>query len=168
MKKVREIREAELRLRRALGRAPNREEISAKLERSLAKVDQALQYRLREVSLDHKVGEKRERTVSDFLADERRPTAEDGMIRREDSSLVGLAMRELTEQEKQVVCLRFGLHDGIERTLKQVGQVMKLSRERVRQIEGQAKRRMRRLFARKRAIASAPKAPDHEHTQSGV
>jgi RNA polymerase primary sigma factor len=161
-KKVREIRDAERRLRRTLGRTPNREEISATLERSLAKVDQALQYRLHEVSLDHKVGPERERPVSDYLADDRSPTAEDDLLQREDSSLVSQAMRELTDQEKQVVCFRFGLHDGASRTLKEVGRIMRLSRERVRQIENQAKRRMRRVFSSKRAISSAAKHPCSE------
>jgi len=157
MKKVREIRETEQRLRRSLGRSPDRGEISAKLDRSLSKVDQVLQYSLREVSLDHKVGKEREQTVSDYLADDRLPSAEDDMISREDSDLVALAMRELTDQEKRVVCYRFGLHDGLARTLKEVGGILKISRERVRQIECQAKRRMRKVFSTHRSIRSAPK-----------
>ena len=64
-----------------------------------------------------------------------------------------------TTQEKQVVCHRFGLQDGRSRTLKQVGEIMKISRERVRQIENQAKRRIRKIFNCKRAIQSAPKHP---------
>jgi RNA polymerase primary sigma factor len=159
MKKVREIREAEQRLSRDLGRAPNREEISASLERSLSKVDQALQYSHRELSLDHKVGKERERPISEFLVDDTSPNAEDDLIKREDSSLVSQAMLELTHQEKEVVCHRFGLHDGKSRTLKEVGAIMKISRERVRQIENQAKRRMRRVFASRRAIQSSPKQP---------
>jgi RNA polymerase primary sigma factor len=162
MKKVREIRETEQRLRRTLGRPPNREEISRTLQRSLSKVDQALQYSLSEVSLDHKVGKERERSLADFLADDRAPNAEDDLIQREDSSLVTQAMRELTAQEKEVVCHRFGLLDGAARTLKEVGLIMKISRERVRQIENQAKRRMRKVFASRRAIPSAPKQPQPE------
>jgi len=157
MKKVREIRETEQRLRRTLGRAPDREEISATLERSLSKVDQVLQYNHREVSLDHKVGKEREQSISDFLVDDTSPDAEEDLIRREDSDLVTLAMSELTDQEKQVVCHRFGLHDGISRTLKEVGEIMKISRERVRQIENQAKRRIRKVFSVRRAIQSPPK-----------
>jgi RNA polymerase primary sigma factor len=167
MKKVREIRQVERRLSRDLGRQPNREEISAQLERSLAKVDQALQYNLREVSLDHKVGRDREQTISDYLADDRAPNAEDDLIQREDCSLVSQAMRELTAQEKEVVCYRFGLVDGASRTLKEVGQIMKISRERVRQIENQAKRRMRMVFASRRAIPSSPKHPLYESGSRG-
>jgi len=157
MKKVREIRETEQRLRRTLGRAPDREEISATLERSLAKIDQVLQYNHREVSLDHKVGKEREQPISDFLVDDTSLDAEEDLIRREDSDLVSEAMCELTDQEKEVVCQRFGLHDGQSRTLKQVGEIMKISRERVRQIENQAKRRIRKIFNNRRSIQSPPK-----------
>ena len=152
LKKVREIRETERRLSRRLGRRPDRAEISATLNRSLAKVDQALQFSVREISLDHKVGKDRDHPISDYLVDEQLESAEEDMIRREDSTIVSEAMHELTDQEKEVVCHRFGLLDGSARTLKEVGKLMSISRERVRQIENQAKRRMRKVFATRRAV----------------
>jgi RNA polymerase primary sigma factor len=157
MKKVREIQETEQRLRRRLGRKPERAEISASLERSLSKIDQVLQYNLREVSLEHKVGKDRDQSLSDYLVDDASVSAEDDLIRREDSGIVSEAMRDLTRQEQEVVCHRFGLYDGASRTLKEVGEIMKISRERVRQIENQAKQRLRRAFAARRAIQSPPK-----------
>src|SRR5262245_26744616 len=99
LKKVREIRETEQKLSSKLGRQPAREEISATLSRSLSKIDQALQYTVREVSLDHKVGQDREQSLADFLVDQTSPSAEDDLIRREDSSLVSEAMGQLTRQE---------------------------------------------------------------------
>ena len=159
MKKVREIHETEQRLRRDLGRKPEREEISATLDRSLSKVDQILQYNLREVSLEHRVGKERDQPLSDYLVDDACTSVEDDLIRREDNGIVSQAMRELTRQEQEVVCYRFGLYDGASRTLKEVGEIMKISRERVRQIENQAKERLRRVFAARRAIQSPPKAP---------
>ena len=160
LKKVREIRETEQSLSRSLGRRPDREEISAELDRSVCKVDQALQFSLREISLDHKVGQEREQPISEYLVDESLPSAEDDLIRRESNSLVSWAMRELTTQEKAVVCYRFGLLDGYSRTLKEVGLILKISRERVRQVENQAKRRLRRIFSSMRTIRSSPKSPD--------
>ncbi len=157
LKKVREIRETEGRLRRRLGRQPEREEISESLERSVNKIDQALLYSLREVSLDQKIGREREQSISDYLVDESSPSAEDSLIRREDSSLVDEAMAELSAQERQVVCHRFGLLDGAPRTLKEVGSIMKISRERVRQIENQAKSHLRRIFDARRMIQAPPK-----------
>jgi RNA polymerase primary sigma factor len=159
LKKVREIRQTEQRLSRELGRAPDRQEISDTLERSLSKIDKVLQFSLREVSLDHRVGRTHEQKVSDYLVDENSVNAEDDLIRREHSSLVATAMRALTAQEKAVVCYRFGLADDAPRTLKEVGKLMKISRERVRQIENQAKRRLRKVFAERRSIASPLKPP---------
>jgi RNA polymerase primary sigma factor len=167
MKKVREIRETERSLSRMLGRRPGREEISEKLDRSLSKVDQALQFHLREISLDHKVGRERDQPISDYLVDQSSMNAEDDLIRREDTSLVALALNQLTEQEKRVVGYRFGMYGGGSRTLKQVGEIMNISRERVRQIECQAKARIRKIFDAKRAIKSPPKCPSVlEHSDS--
>ena len=82
-----------------------------------------------------------------------------------DTSLVYRAMRVLTPQEKAVVCYRFGLRDGYSRTLQEVGSILKISRERVRQVENQAKRRLRRVFSGMRTIRSLPKSPGlHGHT----
>ena len=67
MKKVREIRDVEANLSRRLGRRPRRDEISARLERSLAKVDQILQYSLREMSLDDKLGKDRDKPIASKL-----------------------------------------------------------------------------------------------------
>jgi RNA polymerase primary sigma factor len=159
MKKVREIRETEQTLSRRLGRKPDRQEISEQLERSLHKVDQALQFTVREVSLDHRVGKERDQSISEYLVDEESPNAETHLIRREDTSLVAEALRQLNEQEKQVVCYRFGMFEGGTRTLKQVGEIMHISRERVRQIECQAKARLRKIFDARRAIKAPPKSP---------
>ena len=159
MKKVREIRDAENSLRRSLGRKPKREEISERLSKSLSKVEQVLQFHMREVSLDDKVGKERTTPISDYLVDEAHTSAEDDLIHREASSLVGEAMDHLSEQERTVIVMRFGLTGGGSLTLKQIGERMGISRERVRQIECQAKTRLRKVFARKRMVKAPPKQP---------
>jgi RNA polymerase primary sigma factor len=159
MKKVREIRDAESVLSRRLGRKPRREEISHRLERSLSKVDQVLQFNLRELSLDDRLGKDRDKPISDFLVDVRSVNPESDLIRREASSLVAEAMRHLSEQERKVIAHRFGIAVRRPLTLKEIGEMMNISRERVRQIECQAKSRLRKLFARKRMAHSAPKRP---------
>src|SRR6185436_14450420 len=159
MKKVREIRDAENYLRRSLGRKPEREEISEKLSRSVTKIDQVLQFNLREVSLDEKVGKERDTPISDYLVDITCISPEDDLIRREASGLVGEAINHLTDQEKTVVSFRFGLYGGPPLTLKEIGEKMGISRERVRQIECQAKSRLRKVFARQRMVKSPPKRP---------
>ncbi|HJQ99976.1 MAG TPA: RNA polymerase sigma factor RpoD/SigA [Candidatus Polarisedimenticolaceae bacterium] len=159
MKKVREIRDAEASLRRSLGRAPERAEISQRLSKSVNKIDQVLQFSMREVSLDEKIGKDRDKPISDYLVDPASSSPEDDMIHRESSSLVGEAMSHLTEQERVVVAYRFGLAGGPPLTLKEIGEKMGISRERVRQIECQAKARLRKLFTKKRMAKSPSKRP---------
>ncbi len=159
MKKVREIRDAEATLSRHLGRRPRRDEISKRLERSLSKVDQILQFSLREMSLDDKFGKDRDKPIADFLVDARSINPEDDLIKREASTLVAEALNFLTPQERKVISHRFGIAVRNPLTLKEIGEIMSISRERVRQIECQAKSRLRKLFARKRLINASPKLP---------
>lgn len=159
MKKLREIRETEKSLRRELGRRPDRDEISAQLDRSVQKIDQALQFQLREMSLDDKVGRDRDTPISDYLVDSDSISPEEDLISREANSLVAEAMRHLSPQERTVVTWRFGLAGGPPLTLKEIGHEMGISRERVRQIECQAKARLKKLFARKRMVQSPPRRP---------
>jgi RNA polymerase primary sigma factor len=159
MKKVKEIRDAENSLRRKLGRKPRREEISQRLERSLSKIDQVLQFTLREMSLDDKIGKDRTTPIADYLVDEGCQNPEDDLIKREANSLVSEAMSHLSEQEKLVIYHRFGIAGGPSLTLKEIGEMMSISRERVRQIECQAKNRLRKIFARKRLLNAPPKRP---------
>ena len=155
LKKVRELREAESALRRTLGRRPNREEISQRLSRSVAKVDELLQvsFGQHEVSLDDKITKEADTPISDFLVDSRLSSPEDEVIQQEWSGLVGEALAHLTKQEKTVISYRFGLSGGPSLTLKEVGEKMGISRERVRQIECRATSHLRRIFAR---VLNAP------------
>jgi RNA polymerase primary sigma factor len=159
MKKVREIRETENTLRRELGRNPVREEISARLKRDVSKVDQVLQFNLREVSLEQKVGREKDQSIQDFLPDDRSPNAEDDLMHREDTSMMIQALDVLTDQEREVIRYRFGLNGEPSRTLKEVGELMKISRERVRQVEVKAKARLRNIFDEWRAVRSPSKGP---------
>ncbi len=158
MKKVREIRDAENSLRRTLGRKPKREEISDRLARSVNKIDQVLQFTLREMSLDDKVGKERDTPIADYLVDDNLITPEDDLIKREANLLVSEAMTDLTEQERTVLCHRFGIAGGPTLTLKEIGEMMNISRERVRQVECQAKNRLKKIFARKRVVKSPQRA----------
>ncbi len=156
MKKVREIRDTEDTLRRSLGRKPKREEISERMDKSVNKIDQVLQFTLREMSLEDKVGKERDTPIADYLVDDNLVTPEDDLIKREANTLVSEAMENLTEQERTVLCHRFGIAGGPTLTLKEIGQMMNISRERVRQVECQAKNRLKKIFARKRVSKSVP------------
>jgi RNA polymerase primary sigma factor len=157
MKKVKEIREAERTLRKTLGRKPSREDISHHLAKSVSKIDKVLQYSVHAVSLDEPVGEDHETPLSDCIEDRGRISQEQRLLDREMTCGVDEVFHRLSEQQKTVITHRFGLGGEPPLTLQQTGDRMGLSRERVRQIECQAKERMRKLFHRKRRIGAPPK-----------
>ncbi|MDH3284485.1 MAG: RNA polymerase sigma factor RpoD/SigA, partial [Acidobacteriota bacterium] len=88
MKKVREVREAERRLREELGRTPQRHEIGERLQVSIKKVDQVLQVNAREMSIDEKVGKEKKTSVSEYLVDKESDSPEVELLRGEGTSLV--------------------------------------------------------------------------------
>ncbi len=147
-KKFRNIRKLEKKLARTLGRTPLREEICAEMSSSLSKLDRVLQLRLRELSLDEKVGKDRDTPISDYLVDGKSETPEEDLLRRESEDLIRTAMRELSDQELTVIMNRFGLAGGKTFTLKEIGEKIGVSRERVRQIEFQAKQRLLKAFTK--------------------
>ena len=159
MKKVKEIRKAERALRKELGRKPTREEISVHLEKSLAKIDKVLQHTAHEVSLDEPVGTDQETPLSECLIDGELVTPEQRILEREMTDGVGEVFELLNRQQKTVVGHRFGLDGQPPLTLQETGDRMGLSRERVRQIECQAKDRMRKLFHRRRSIDAPVRRP---------
>lgn len=148
LKKVRNVRNTERMLARELGREADREEISKELRVTIAKIDEILQIKMRELSLDEKVGKDKDTPISDYLVDGRSVNPEDELIKNENQVVIRLALRSLSEQEQTVIINRFGLEGGRVFTLKEIGEKLGVSRERVRQIENQAKRRLRKLIAR--------------------
>ncbi len=154
MKKVKRIRETEARLSRELGRRPDRDEISRKLESTISKIDEILMIKLREISLDDKVGRDKSIPISDYLVDDASASPEDELLRTESEDLIRSAMVTLTPQEKIVIANRFGMDGFRALTLKEIGETLGLSRERIRQIEAQAKRKLRRVFAIHKYLSS--------------
>jgi RNA polymerase primary sigma factor len=148
LKKVRNVRNTERMLSRELGREADREEISKELRVTIAKIDEILQMKMRELSLDDKVGKEKDTPISDYLVDGRSVNPEDELIKNEGQVVIRLALRSLSEQEQTVIINRFGLEGGRVFTLKEIGEKLGVSRERVRQIENQAKKRLKKLIAR--------------------
>ena len=159
MKKVKKIRETEASLSRELGRRPDRIEISSKLDSTISKIDEILMIKLREVSLDDKVGRDKTVPISDYLVDDTSVNPEEELLKTESEFLVHSAMIMLNEQEQTVIANRFGIAGGRSFTLKEIGETMGLSRERIRQIEAQAKKKLRRIFALNKYVSSPPKGP---------
>jgi RNA polymerase primary sigma factor len=152
IKKFKEIRRAEQELRRSLGRAPSRDEISSHLSKCVHKIDKVLQYGVHETSLDLGVGENQETPLADVLPDGRSCSPEKRLLDAETNAGLGEVYNQLSEQQRVVIAYRFGVNGQPPLTLQETGERIGVSRERVRQIENQAKERMRRLFRKKRHI----------------
>ncbi len=159
LKKVKEIRAAEKQLGKDLGRKPTREEISEHLQKSLEKIDKVLQYGVHETSLDEPHGEDQENPLYECLEDTSKVDPEATMLDDEMTTGVCEAYECLPEQQKTVITFRFGLGGEPALTLQQTGERMGLSRERVRQIECQAKERIRRAYMKKQRINAHPRPP---------
>ncbi|MEB3327786.1 MAG: RNA polymerase sigma factor RpoD [Candidatus Sericytochromatia bacterium] len=126
-----------------LGRTPTGEEVAEEMGVSVAKVQEILELPAEPASLDTPVGKDDDARLGEFIEDENVTAPVDGVARsllREDILDV---LNTLSSRERQVLLLRFGLEDGQERTLEQVGQCFGVTRERIRQLEAKALRKLR-------------------------
>ncbi|HUD71891.1 MAG TPA: RNA polymerase sigma factor RpoD/SigA [Dongiaceae bacterium] len=133
-------------LSRDLGRTADREEVSRAMSLTVEKMEQILQARMKALPLDTKVGQDRNATILDLMVDDRAVSAEAGMIQVEHERLLRSALRRLTAQQRMIIVRRFGLSGSREHTLAEVGARLGLSRERVRQIESLATKRLRKAI----------------------
>jgi RNA polymerase primary sigma factor len=132
-------------LNNELGRPPTPEEIGERIGIDPAKVRDAFRAAKVPISLETPLGVEEESTIADLIADVNARAPAEQAVEEVFSENLQNAMREyLTEREAAVLSLRFGLQDQRERTLGEVGQELGMSRERARQIEGEAMRKLRR------------------------
>ncbi|KAF0897408.1 hypothetical protein E2562_036944 [Oryza meyeriana var. granulata] len=136
------VKECIKRLRRKLKRRPTNEEIAADTGMPIKRVEAAVNLPKYSVSLDSKIGST-DMTYQEVTADPTAETAEEMLNRLSMKRDVHKALDTLTARERQVVTLRFGLEDGRIRTLQEIGNTMGVSRERIRQIESAAFRKLR-------------------------
>jgi len=156
VRKARHVWNAGHVLKRALGREADREEISRALDVTVAQVDQLFLLRPRKVSLEDKVGQDREMTLLDLLPDERIVNPEEDLIRRGDRARLRQALQSLSGRELSIIIRRYGLDGGHARTLREIAQSLGMSRERVRQVETAARRRLRKVLVRRVAAGGRP------------
>ena len=125
------------------GREPTSEEIAKVMGVPVDKVDDILKISKEPVSMDTPIGEEEDSHLGDFIEDKStlqpEQHAADEMLKEE----LEVALQSLTEREQKVIRLRFGLEDGKARTLEEVGQEFSVTRERIRQIEAKALRKLR-------------------------
>jgi len=133
-------------LSRDLGRAADRDEVSRAMSLTVEKMEEILQARMKALSLDARVGQDKDATVLDLMVDERAVSPEEGMIQVEHERLLRNALRRLTAQQRMIIVRRFGLSGSRTHTLAEVGARLGLSRERVRQIESLATKKLRKAI----------------------
>ena len=126
-----------------LGREPTVEEIAAELNLPVEKIIEANRTAADTLSLDTPVGDEEDTSIGSFVEDERTPGPADAT----SNALLAEALKEildtLTEREADVLRMRFGMYDGRTHTLEEVGQIFGVTRERIRQIENKAIRKLR-------------------------
>jgi RNA polymerase primary sigma factor len=136
-----------LRVRRDLGqeygRDPTSEEIGKKMELTAEKVSEILKVAQFPVSLESPIGEDGDAHLGDFIEDRNTVPPVDTASKQLLKDQIGEVLSELTPREQRVLILRFGLEDGRSRTLEEVGQEFHVTRERIRQIEAKAVRKLR-------------------------
>jgi len=128
-------------LKTALGRDPEREETAKSLGISAEEIEDLELLSERNVSLSDRYGED-DLEVEEKISDEERPSVEDQVILSSIQSQIRELLAGLDEKEALVLKLRFGLDDDRPRTLQEIGEILKVTRERVRQIEQKAKRKL--------------------------
>ena len=126
-----------------LGRDPSPEEIAAEMEIPVEKVREISKIAQEPVSLETPIGEEEDSHLGDFIPDEDVPSPADAAAFSMLKEQLDEVLSTLTDREQEVLRLRFGLDDGRQRTLEEVGQMFKVTRERIRQIEAKALRKLR-------------------------
>ena len=126
-----------------LGRDPTTEEIAEALEVSPKKVEQVIRVSQRPLSLEMPVGEEEDSYLGDFIPDEDAQSPTDAASQEMLREVIDEIFASLTPREVRILQLRFGLVDGYNYTLEEVGRKFGVTRERIRQIEAQALGRLR-------------------------
>ena len=133
-----------------LGREPTPEEIAAEMEIPVEKVMEIQKIAQDPVSLETPIGEEDDSHLGDFIPDDESPAPQDSAAYTLLKEQLEEVMETLTPREAKVLKLRFGLEDGKARTLEEVGREFKVTRERIRQIEAKALRKLRHPSRSKR------------------
>jgi RNA polymerase primary sigma factor len=127
-----------------LGREPSHEEIGGRLDMSPERVEEVMAVFFRQpISLDTPIGEDADSRLGDLVEDRGSLAPTEATSQQLLKEQIDIVLDELTEREKKVLQLRFGLKDGHARTLEEVGKEFSVTRERIRQIEGKALRKLR-------------------------
>ena len=131
-------------LQQKLGREPRPEEIAKELGISVSKVQEIIKIAQEPVSLESPIGEEEDSHLGDFLEDDKTPPPSQIVAESMMKQTLSDVLHMLTPREEQVIRMRYGLDDGQQRTLEEVGKAFNVTRERIRQIEVKALRKIKR------------------------
>jgi len=131
------------RLQQELGREPTTEELARRMELPVPKIRKVLRIAQEPISLETPVGEEEESHLGDFIVDRRVVSPSEAVINLNLREQTAEVLKTLSPREEKIIKMRFGLMDGSEHTLEEVGQHFAVTRERIRQIEAKALRKLR-------------------------
>ncbi len=140
---INKLKRVQRQLVQELGRDPSPEEIAEAMDTPVEKVREILKISQEPVSLETPIGEEEDSHLGDFIQDENVPVPADAAAFTLLREQLDEVLNTLTEREQKVLRLRFGLDDGRARTLEEVGKEFKVTRERIRQIEAKALRKLK-------------------------
>ncbi len=133
-----------------LGREPTLEELAERMGVSIERVSEIQKIAQDPVSLETPIGEEEDSHLGDFIEDDKTPTASDSVASTMLKEQIARVLDTLTPREEKVLRLRYGIDDGRPRTLEEVGKAFNVTRERIRQIEAKALRKLRHPSRSKR------------------
>jgi RNA polymerase primary sigma factor len=131
------------RLQQELGREPTTEELAKRMDLPVPKIRKVLRIAQEPISLETPVGEEEESHLGDFIIDRRVVSPSEAVINLNLREQTAEVLKTLSPREEKIIKMRFGLMDGSEHTLEEVGQHFAVTRERIRQIEAKALRKLR-------------------------
>ncbi|WP_322169622.1 RNA polymerase sigma factor RpoD [Acutalibacter caecimuris] len=140
---INKVKKANSQLLHVNGREPSADEIAEELEMPVDKVREIMRVAQEPVSMETPIGEEEDSHLGDFIEDHEAPAPQDAASHTLLKETLGNVLDSLTTREEKVLRLRFGLEDGRSRTLEEVGKEFNVTRERIRQIEAKALRKLR-------------------------
>lgn len=145
----------EMRLREALGREATPEELAAELNLRTDRVTELLAARIRPTSLDAALGDDDSSRLADVVADENAEVPGQSLDQGDSLAMLRDLLPKLPAREASILRLRFGLDGGAERTLEEIGDAMRLTRERIRQLQNVALAKLRRMMEARDSVVIA-------------
>ena len=137
------VMQVQKQLTQELGHEPTAEEVANEMNMAIDRVQQIMKMAQQPISLQSPVGDGEDTSLGDFIEDKSAENPSDTASTRLLREKIDFVLRSLAEREKEVLILRFGLLDGVQRTLEEVGRHFKVTRERIRQIEAKALRKLK-------------------------